>query len=104
MPKKRYKPEEIVAKLLQADGHLSQGIRVADAIRQIRRQRGHLPPVALTLGSAWKQVSDYIPHMSDKERPMRSQTPQAPHSSLPRRSSTALAIGHAPLDVFDRTV
>ena len=35
MPKKRYKPEEIVAKLRQVDVHLSQGIGVADAIRQI---------------------------------------------------------------------
>ena len=35
MPKKRYKPEEIVAKLRQVDVHLSQGISVADAIRQI---------------------------------------------------------------------
>ncbi len=35
MPKKRYKSEEIVAKLRQVDGHLSQGNSVADAIRQI---------------------------------------------------------------------
>ena len=34
-PKKRYKPEEIVAKLRQVDVHLSQGSSVADAIRQI---------------------------------------------------------------------
>ena len=35
MPKKRYKPEEIVAKLRQVDVHLSQGSSVADVIRQI---------------------------------------------------------------------
>ena len=35
MPKKGYKPEEIVAKLRQVDVHLSQGSSVADAIRQI---------------------------------------------------------------------
>ena len=35
MPKKRYKPEEIVAKLRQVDVHLSQGSSVADAIRKI---------------------------------------------------------------------
>ena len=35
MPKKRYKPEEIVAKLRQVGVHLSQGSSVADAIRQI---------------------------------------------------------------------
>lgn len=35
MPRKRYKPEEIVAKLRQVDVLASQGIGVADAIRQI---------------------------------------------------------------------
>lgn len=35
MPEKRYKPEEIVAKLRQVDVHLSQGISVADTIRQM---------------------------------------------------------------------
>ena len=34
-PRKRYKPEEIVGKLRHVDVHLSQGIRVADAIQQI---------------------------------------------------------------------
>ncbi len=35
MPRKRYKPEEIVAKLRQVDVLVSQGTSVADAIRQI---------------------------------------------------------------------
>ena len=35
MPKKRHKPEEIVAKLRQVDVLTSQGTTVADAIRQI---------------------------------------------------------------------
>ena len=35
MPKKRYTPEEIVAKLRQVDVVVSQGQNVADAIRQI---------------------------------------------------------------------
>jgi putative transposase len=35
MPRKRYKPEEIVAKLRQVDVLVSQGIGVADAILQI---------------------------------------------------------------------
>lgn len=35
MPKKRHKPEEIVAKLRQVDVLTSQGMPVADAIRQI---------------------------------------------------------------------
>jgi putative transposase len=35
MPKRRYKPEEIVAKLRQVDVLVSQGASMADAIRQI---------------------------------------------------------------------
>jgi putative transposase len=35
MPKKRYAPEEIVAKLRQVDVLVSQGQNIADAIRQI---------------------------------------------------------------------
>lgn len=35
MPRKRYKPEEIVAKLRQVDVLTSQGSPVVDAIRQI---------------------------------------------------------------------
>src|SRR5246127_3765079 len=35
MPRKRYKPEEIVAKLRQVDVLVSQGQSIADAIRQI---------------------------------------------------------------------
>jgi len=35
MPRKRYKPEEIVAKLRQVDVLLSQGRSMMDAIRQI---------------------------------------------------------------------
>ena len=35
MPKKRYTPEEIVAKLRQVDVMVSQGQNIADAIRQI---------------------------------------------------------------------
>jgi hypothetical protein len=35
MPKKRYKPEEIVAKLRQVDVLMSQGQKTAEVIRQI---------------------------------------------------------------------
>jgi putative transposase len=35
LPKKRYTPEEIVAKLRQVDVLVSQGQNIADAIRQI---------------------------------------------------------------------
>ena len=36
MPRKRHKPEEIVAKLRQVDVLVSQGRTVADAVRSIR--------------------------------------------------------------------
>src|SRR6185312_9959311 len=39
MPKKRHKPEEIVAKLRQVDVLVSQGQAVADAIRAILKNR-----------------------------------------------------------------
>jgi len=35
MPSKRYRPEEIVAKLRQVDVLIAQGRGIADAIRQI---------------------------------------------------------------------
>jgi len=35
MPRKKYTPEEIVAKLRQVDVLVSQGQKIADAIRQI---------------------------------------------------------------------
>ena len=35
MPRRRFKPEEIVAKLRQVDVLVSQGRNIADAIRQI---------------------------------------------------------------------
>jgi transposase-like protein len=35
MPKKRHKPEEIIAKLRQVDVLASQGASIADAVRQI---------------------------------------------------------------------
>jgi putative transposase len=35
MPKKRHKPEEIVTKLRQADVLISQGLDIADVIRQL---------------------------------------------------------------------
>ena len=35
MARKRYKPEEIIAKLWQVDVLVSQGQKMADAIRQI---------------------------------------------------------------------
>ena len=35
MPRKKYKPEDVVAKLRQVDVLVSQGVSMADAIRQI---------------------------------------------------------------------
>ena len=40
MPRKRYAPEEIVAKLRQVDVLVSQGQSMADAIRQIGVSEG----------------------------------------------------------------
>ena len=35
MPKKRYRPEDIIAKLREADIHISQGKTVAETIKQL---------------------------------------------------------------------
>ena len=35
MPRKKHTPEEIVAKLRQVDGLVSQGVAIAEAVRQI---------------------------------------------------------------------
>jgi hypothetical protein len=43
LPKKRYTPDEIVAKLRQVDVLVSQGQNIADAIRQIGEERGSRP-------------------------------------------------------------
>ena len=57
MPRKNYKPEEIVAKLRQVDVLTSQGQSVAEAIRSIGVSRGDLLPLwtALPLqdGNEW---------------------------------------------------
>lgn len=45
MPRKRHKPEKIVAKLRQVDVLVSQGQSVADAVRD-RRDGGHVIPLA----------------------------------------------------------
>ena len=54
MPKKRYTPEEIVAKLRQVDVLVSQGQNIADAIRQIgvSEVTGCDPSTAITSGPA----------------------------------------------------
>ena len=46
MPRKRYKPEEIVAKLRQVDVLVSQGQVMADVIRQIGVSEGDLLSLA----------------------------------------------------------
>jgi hypothetical protein len=50
MPRKRHKPEEIVAKLRQVDVLVSQGQSVADAVRSIGVHRGDLLPLAQEYG------------------------------------------------------
>jgi hypothetical protein len=47
MARKRYKPEEIVAKLRQVDVLVSQGQNMVDAIRQIRVSESDVLSVAL---------------------------------------------------------
>jgi hypothetical protein len=47
MARKRYKPEEIVAKLRQVDVLVSQGQNMMDAIRQIGVSEGARAPCAL---------------------------------------------------------
>ena len=46
MARKRYKPEEIVAKLRQVDVLVSQGQNMVDAIRQIGVSEGDVLSVA----------------------------------------------------------
>jgi len=46
MPRKRHKPEEIVAKLRQVDVMVSQGQSVADAVRMIGVTEGDLLSMA----------------------------------------------------------
>jgi putative transposase len=52
MPRKRYTPEEIVAKLRQADVLVSQGQNIADAIRQIGVSEVVCPHRNRTFGAA----------------------------------------------------
>ena len=56
MPKKRYRPEEIVAKFRQVDVLVSQGQNVADA--SDRRERGHLLSVAARLRPAQDRAGE----------------------------------------------
>ena len=64
MPKKRYKPEEIVAKLRQVDVLTSQGTPVADAVRSIG--------VSMVTYYRWRQEfgglkSDQVKRLKDLE-------------------------------------
>ena len=64
MPKKRYKPEEIVAKLRQVDVLTSQGTPVADAVRSIG--------VTMVTYYRWRQEfgglkSDQVKRLKDLE-------------------------------------
>ena len=63
MPRRRFKPEEIVAKLRQVDVLVSQGQNMADAIRQIG--------VSEVTFYRWRQVgglkSDQVKRLKDLE-------------------------------------
>ncbi len=62
MPKKRHKPEEIVAKLRQVDVLVSQGKPVAEAVRSIAVMKE-----AQVIIESWRQHYNAIrPHSSPR--------------------------------------
>jgi len=66
MPKKRYTPEEIVAKLRQVDVLVSQGQNIADAIRQIG--------VSEVTYYRWRQ--EYGEHKADQVKRLNQLEPE----------------------------
>src|SRR5271167_365851 len=68
MPKKGYKPEEIVAKLRQVDVLVSQGQNIADDPPD-RRERGHLLSVAARVRRAQDRAGEAPKGARDGEYP-----------------------------------
>ena len=64
MPRKRHKPEEIVAKLRQVDALTSQGQSVADAIRSIGVTEGDVLSLRQEFGGL---KSDQVKRLKDLE-------------------------------------
>ena len=69
MPRKRHKPEEIVAKLRQVDVLTSQGQSVADAIRSIGVTRGDVLPLAPGVRRAEERPGEAAEGSRDGEHP-----------------------------------
>jgi putative transposase len=91
MPKKRHKPEEIVAKLRQVDVMVSQGQSVADAVRAIG--------VTEVTYYRWRQEfgglkSDQVKRLKDLEaenaRPVRAGGSATPTSTAARAGGKAI--------------
>ena len=64
MPRKRYKPEEIVAKLRQVDVLVSQGPEYDGCDPPDRRERGDFLSVA---AGVWRAESDQVKRLKDLE-------------------------------------
>jgi transposase len=81
MARKRYKPEEIVAKLRQIDVLVSQGQNVVDAIRQIG--------VSEVTYYRWRQETSAAHQRLRAREPLRqSRRPSTPHSFWRATDST----------------
>jgi hypothetical protein len=76
MARKRYKPEEIVAKLLQVDVLVSQGQNTVDAIRQVGvSERSHEALSANVAGAAPAKKNEVTTSKGALRVPSRMQPP-----------------------------
>ncbi len=97
MPRRRYKPEEIVAKLRQVDVLVSQGQNMADAIRQIgvsevacetscSTERSSTPYENLRsssrAGAVTTTLSGLMPRSATNHQHQRSLCPRSPRGRL----------------------
>ena len=97
MPRRRYKPEEIVAKLRQVDVLVSQGQNMADAIRQIgvsevacetscSTERSSTPYEKLRsssrAGAVTTTLSGLMPRSATNHQHQRSLCPRSPRGRL----------------------
>lgn len=65
MPKKTYKPEEIVAKLRQADVLIAQGSKIPDVVRTIGVTQVTYYRWPLSVGPSSKTCPRWEPHRAD---------------------------------------
>jgi hypothetical protein len=66
MARKRYKPEEIVAKLRQVDVLVSQGQHMMDAIRQVESSRPARGAGEIQAGSHTREIPRRHSHVSSR--------------------------------------